>query len=153
MIVDLVRNDLSRSCVPGTVQVKELFGIYTYPFVHQMISTIQGQKHAYIDPLDALKNCFPMGSMTGAPKIAAMKIIDQMELASRGWYSGAMGYFDPHGNFDFNVAIRSYFYNKQTDYLSVWAGGAITFDSDEESEFNESLLKAKVLLELIEKNQ
>jgi para-aminobenzoate synthetase component 1 len=151
MIVDLVRNDLSRSCLPGTVKLKELFGIYTYPFVYQMISTIEGQMHPANDALDALKNCFPMGSMTGAPKIAAMKIIDQIEKSSRGWYSGAMGYIDPKGNFDFNVAIRSYFYNQKTDYLSVWAGGAITYDSDAESEYKESLLKAKVLIEQIRK--
>lgn len=151
MIVDLVRNDLSRSCLPGTVKVKELFGIYTYPFVHQMISTVQGQKKTDIDAIDALKFCFPMGSMTGAPKIAAMKIIDSLESSSRGWYSGALGYIEPNGNFDFNVAIRSYFYNQQLDYLSIWAGGAITFDSDAESEYEESLLKANALLELLQK--
>ena len=135
----------------GSVKVKELFGIYTYPFVYQMISTIEGQKRTDIDEIDALKNCFPLGSMTGAPKIAAMKIIDLLEKASRGWYAGAMGYIEPNGNFDFNVAIRSYFYNQKTDYLSVWAGGAITYDSDAESEYKESLLKAAVLLKQIEK--
>jgi para-aminobenzoate synthetase component 1 len=92
-----------------------------------------------------------MGSMTGAPKIAAMKIIDSLETSSRGWYSGALGYIEPNGNFDFNVAIRSYFYNQQLDYLSIWAGGAITFDSDAESEYEESLLKANALLELLQK--
>lgn len=146
MIVDLVRNDLARSCRTGSIRVKELFGIYTFPRVHQMISTIEGKEESGLPLLTSFKNAFPMGSMTGAPKIAAMQLIDTLEDSARGWYSGAFGYIDPKGNFDFNVVIRSYIYNAATDYLSVMAGGAITIDSDPVQEYEESMLKAEVLL-------
>lgn len=149
MIVDLVRNDLARSCETGSVQVQELFGIYSFPRVHQMISTISGTERAELPLLYAFKNAFPMGSMTGAPKIAAMQIIDRLEKIKRGWYSGAFGYIAPNGDFDFNVVIRSYVYNQRTDYLSVMAGGAITIDSEPLQEYEESLLKARFLLERI----
>jgi para-aminobenzoate synthetase component 1 len=146
MIVDLVRNDFARSCLTGSIQVKELFGIYSFPRVHQLISTIEGIENEHLTLLQSLKNAFPMGSMTGAPKIAAMKLIDELEENARGWYSGAFGYISPNGDFDFNVVIRSFVYNRKTDYLSVMAGGAITIDSDPLQEYEESLLKARYLL-------
>jgi para-aminobenzoate synthetase component 1 len=148
MIVDLVRNDLSRSCKAGTVKVEELTGIYTYPFVHQMISTVSGEIKEGVDPVDALRNCFPMGSMTGTPKIAAMKLIERFEVKSRGWYSGTTGYFMPNGDFDFNVNIRSFFYDRSQKQLFLWAGGAITIDSEDKQEFDEINLKAGALLKL-----
>src|SRR5690606_14916722 len=106
MIVDLVRNDLSRSCVAGSVKVDELCGIYSFPHVHQMISTISGDLKPEVHPVDAIKNAFPMGSMTGAPKVRAMQLIEEMENTGRGLYSGSVGYFNPEGDFDFNVVIR-----------------------------------------------
>lgn len=145
MIVDLMRNDLSRVCRQGTVGVDELFGIYSYPQVHQMISTVSGS----IDPsktfTDIIRACFPMGSMTGAPKYRVMELIDQYEKMRRGIFSGAVGYIEPGGNFDFNVVIRSLLYNAETGYLSAPAGSAITFYSDADKEWDECLLKIKGL--------
>ncbi|TAD86615.1 MAG: anthranilate synthase component I family protein, partial [Bacteroidetes bacterium] len=111
MVVDLVRNDLSRICQPGSVQVDELFGIYSYPQVHQMISTISGQLLPDLDLSHILRATFPMGSMTGAPKQRVLQLIHQYEQAHRGIFSGAVGYVQPNGNFDFNVVIRSLMYN------------------------------------------
>lgn len=149
MIVDLVRNDLGRSCLPGTVSVDELFGIYTFEQVHQMISTVSGQIKPTVHFIDALKNCFPMGSMTGAPKLRAMQLIEKYELSKRGLYSGAVGYIRPNGDFDFNVVIRSLLYNEAKEYLSFQVGGAIVFDSVAELEYEECLLKAKAILEVL----
>jgi para-aminobenzoate synthetase component 1 len=149
MIVDLVRNDLSRVCKPGTVQVDELFGIYTFPQVHHMISTISGELKPNVHPVDGIKNAFPMGSMTGAPKVRAMELIEQYERTRRGAYSGALGYFDSDGNFDFNVVIRSMLYNADSRYLSYQVGGAITYDSVPEKEYEECLLKAKGMREVL----
>ena len=129
MIVDLVRNDLGKSCEAGSVKVTELFGIYSFPTVHQMISTIEGTLQPNIHFIDALKNAFPMGSMTGAPKVRAMQLIEQYELTKRGLYSGAVGYITPESNFDFNVVIRSVLYNSKNRYLSFQVGGAIIADS------------------------
>jgi para-aminobenzoate synthetase component 1 len=149
MIVDLVRNDLTKSASPGTVEVTELFGIYTFPQVHQMISTIECEIASDLHFIDAIKNTFPMGSMTGAPKIRAMELIDRYERSKRGAYSGALGYFDPTGDFDLNVVIRSIIYDAAKAYLSFQVGGAITYASDAEKEYEECLLKASAILRTI----
>lgn len=143
MVVDLVRNDLSKICEEGTVKVDELFGIYTFPQVHQMISTVSGAMRSDLHWVDAIKATFPMGSMTGAPKKRVMELIDQYEKAKRGIYSGAVGYVKPNGDFDFNVVIRSLMYNESNKYLSYQVGGGITFYSDPELEYEECLLKAQ----------
>lgn len=142
MIADLVRNDLSRICTQGSVQVKELFGIYTYPQVHQMITTVQGNVAPDITFADVLRATFPMGSMTGAPKRKVMELIAQYESSRRGLYSGSIGYITPDNDFDFNVVIRSILYNQTAPYISCWAGSAITFYSDAAEEYEECLLKA-----------
>lgn len=149
MIVDLVRNDLARSCRPGSVEVGELFGIYPFNQVYQMISTVKGRLRPEVHPLDALRLAFPMGSMTGAPKVMAMQLIEQYERARRGLYSGAVGYLRPDGNFDFNVVIRSLLYHAGQRYLSFQVGGAIVYDSVPEREYEECLLKAKALLKVL----
>jgi para-aminobenzoate synthetase component 1 len=146
MIVDLVRNDLARVCEIGSVEVEELFGIYGFNQVFQMISTVIGELREELDALDAIKAAFPMGSMTGAPKVMSMKLIEALETRRRGLYSGAVGYFNPQGDFDFNVVIRSLLYNESTKYLSFQVGGAIVYDSDPEAEYEECLLKAKGML-------
>ncbi len=145
MIVDLVRNDLTRSCIPGTIQVDELFGIYTFPKVHHMVSTVIGQLRPEVDGIEAIRNAFPMGSMTGAPKVRVMQLTEQYEHSKRGIYSGAAGYFTPNGDFDLNVVIRSLVYNESTQYLSYHVGGAITWDSVPELEYEECLLKAATI--------
>jgi para-aminobenzoate synthetase component I len=149
MIVDLVRNDLTRSAVPGTVKVEELFGIYSFRQVHQMISTVVCEADERLSNAEILKNTFPMGSMTGAPKISAMKLIERYEKTRRGIYSGTVGYFAPTGDFDFNVVIRSILYNSENGYLSFQVGSAITSDSNPEKEYEECLLKAKAIFELL----
>jgi para-aminobenzoate synthetase component 1 len=145
MVVDLVRNDLSKICEEGTVKVDELFGIYSFPQVHQMISTVSGQLQNNIHWVDVIEATFPMGSMTGAPKKKVMELIEQYEVTKRGVFSGAIGYIDPNGDFDFNVVIRSILYNSTSHYLSFQTGGAITFYSDAEQEYEESLLKAEAI--------
>lgn len=145
MIVDLVRNDLSRTAQKGSVKVEELFGIYSFPQVHQMISTVTSLLRQDSPFTQALKEAFPMGSMTGAPKISAMQIIEELEQSKRGLYSGAVGYITPEQDFDFNVVIRSILYNEQRKTLSFMAGSAITIASDPESEYQECLLKAKAM--------
>jgi len=142
MIVDLVRNDLSRSCKPGTVIAEELFGVHTFQQVHQMISTISGELYENIDPVQAIKNAFPMGSMTGAPKIRAMELIDELEDSKRGIFSGAAGYFNADGDFDLNVIIRSIFYDQKNQKISFQVGSAITYESDAEKEYEECMVKA-----------
>lgn len=142
MIVDLVRNDLARSCMKGSVTVDELFGIYSFPQVHQMISTVSGKLEKAGLFKDAILNSFPMGSMTGAPKIKVMQLIDAYEQSCRELFSGTVGYIDPAANFDFNVVIRSLFYNATSSYLSYHTGGAITYDSSPEGEWEEMRLKA-----------
>jgi len=150
MIVDLVRNDLARSSKPGTTHVEEIFGVYSLSKVHQMISTISSELKPEVDLIAAIKNAFPMGSMTGAPKIKAMELIEQLEETKRGVYSGAFGYIDPDFNFDFNVVIRSIVYNKANGYLSFQAGSAITYDSIPEKEYEECLLKAEAIKRILE---
>jgi para-aminobenzoate synthetase component I len=150
MIVDLVRNDLSPSSIPGSVRVDELFGIYTFPTVHQMISTVFAEVKPGMDAVDIIKHAFPMGSMTGAPKIMAMQLIEQYENTKRGVYSGAIGYFSPDGDFDFNVVIRTMLYDATRKYLSYQAGGAITYDSKANDEWEECNLKATQFLALFD---
>ena len=145
MIVDLVRNDLSKVAQKGSVRVDELFGLHTFKQVHQMISTISADLHPEKSSIDAIKASFPMGSMTGAPKLRAMTLIEKYERSKRGLYSGAIGYFEPNGDFDFNVVIRTILYNAATQYVSYSVGSAITSGSDAELEYEECLLKADAL--------
>ncbi len=145
MVVDLVRNDLSRICKEGTVEVDELFGIYTFPQVHQMISTIKGIIKDDTLFSEIIKASFPMGSMTGAPKKRVMELIQQYEVGIRGIYSGAVGYIDPHQNFDFNVVIRSLLYNSSNKFLSYWVGSGITGYSNPGEEYEECILKAAAM--------
>ncbi|WP_418638938.1 anthranilate synthase component I family protein [Winogradskyella sp.] len=150
MIVDLVRNDLSHTACKGSVEVKELCKVYSFLQVHQMISTIQSKVQPETNPVDIIKTTFPMGSMTGAPKISAMKIIENLEETKRGLYSGSVGYFAPNGDFDFNVIIRSILYNETKKYISYSVGGAITAKSDPLKEYEECLIKAKAMREALE---
>ncbi|MBL7702555.1 MAG: anthranilate synthase component I family protein [Ferruginibacter sp.] len=150
MVVDLVRNDLSRICKPGSVQVDELFGIYSFPQVHQMISTISGEVEEGRQWIDCVQATFPMGSMTGAPKKKVMELIEQYEQTRRGLFSGAIGYVKPGGDFDFNVVIRSMLYNQADQYLSFQTGGGITYNSNPELEYAESLLKASAMMKVLE---
>lgn len=146
MITDLVRNDLSRVAERKSVEVEELCGIYTFETVHQMISSIGADLRKDCDGIDALEATFPMGSMTGAPKISAMQFIEQFETRRRGLYSGAFGYFKPDGDFDFNVVIRSLTYRPSKGLLTFQVGSAITSLSDAAQEYAECLLKADALL-------
>ncbi len=150
MIADLVRNDLSKSALKGTVQVEELCKVYSYKQVHQMISTITSKVSEGKKPLELIKETFPMGSMTGAPKISAMKIIEGLEETKRGLYSGSVGYFAPNGDFDFNVVIRSILYDALKEYVSFSVGSAITSKSISEKEYQECLLKAKAMRSVLE---
>lgn len=150
MIVDLVRNDLSKTATKGSVAVEELCKIYTFDQVHQMISTVTSEVKPETHPVDILKSTFPMGSMTGAPKISAMKIIEKLEATKRGLYSGAIGYFTPENDFDFNVVIRTILYNATQKYVSYSVGGAITAKSDPLKEYEECLVKAKAMRTVLE---
>lgn len=150
MIVDLVRNDLSKTAMKGSVIVEELCKVYTFDQVHQMISTVTSKVVDGIHPVDIIKTTFPMGSMTGAPKISAMHIIETLEETKRGLYSGAVGYFTPDDDFDFNVVIRSILYNDSEQYVSYSVGGAITAKSDPLKEYEECLIKAKAMREVLE---
>jgi len=149
MIVDLVRNDLSRTAKKNSVKVEELFGIYSFKNVHQMVSTASSELRNDVHFVDAIKSAFPMGSMTGAPKVSAMNLIEKYEVTKRGLFSGAVGYITPEKNFDFNVVIRSIQYNADKKYLSFMVGSAITIDSDPEKEYEECMLKAKSLIEAL----
>ena len=151
MIVDLVRNDLSHTATRGSVQVEELCYIYTFKQVHQMISTIVSEVENSTSPIEILRTTFPMGSMTGAPKISAMQIIEELEETKRGLYSGAVGYFNPTGDFDFNVVIRSILYNAQNQYLSFSVGSAITSQAIPKNEYEECLLKAQAMFQVLKK--
>jgi para-aminobenzoate synthetase component 1 len=152
MVVDLVRNDLSRICEKGSVQVSELFGIYSFPQVHQMISTVTGTLSSNTIFSEILEASFPMGSMTGAPKKSVMETIDALEPTKRGLYSGTVGYFNPAGDFDFNVVIRSIFFNSDTKKASYAVGGGITIYSDPEKEYEECLLKAAAIKKVLSGN-
>jgi len=145
MVVDLVRNDLARVCKEGTVKVDELFGIYSFPQVHQMISTVSGEVKEEITFTEIIRATFPMGSMTGAPKRKVMQLIDKYERSNRGIFSGAVGYVTPENDFDFNVVIRSIMFNASEKYVSFMAGSGITFYSDAEKEFEECLMKVEAM--------
>jgi len=145
MIVDLVRNDLSKSSKKGSVRVEELCKVYTFKQVHQLISTVVSEVKDEVHPVDIIKDTFPMGSMTGAPKLSAMQIMEELEETKRGLYSGTVGYFTPEGDFDFNVVIRSILYNALKRYVSLSVGSAITAKSNPEKEYEECLLKAKAM--------
>ncbi|MFD0993516.1 aminodeoxychorismate synthase component I [Tenacibaculum geojense] len=152
MIVDLVRNDLSRTAKKGSVKVEELCKVYPFKQVHQMISTVVSEIENTTHPVDVIKDTFPMGSMTGAPKVSAMQIIENLEETKRGLYSGTVGYFTPDNNFDFNVIIRSILYNSEQKYVSYSVGGAITAKSTPDKEYEECLLKAKAMKQVLLKN-
>jgi para-aminobenzoate synthetase component 1 len=147
MIVDLVRNDLSRIALKDSVKVDELCAIYSFETVHQMISSISCEISQNVSFTDVLKATFPMGSMTGAPKIRAMELIEAHESFKRGLYSGSIGYISPNGDFDFNVVIRTLLYNNKEKYLSCSVGGAITIQSDPEKEYAECMFKVKRILD------
>ncbi len=149
MVVDLVRNDLSKIAVEGSVQVDELFGVYSFPNVHQMISTVSGKIKSNVSFADVLKSTFPMGSMTGAPKRRVMELIEKYERTKRGIFSGTIGYISPQKDYDFNVVIRSIMYNKESNYISYQTGSAITFYSDPKAEYEECLLKAEAIKDVL----
>jgi len=150
MIVDLVRNDLSKIAKKGSVNVTELCEVHSFRQVHHMISTVEAEALSTLNPIDIIAATFPMGSMTGAPKISAMKIIEALEESKRGVYSGAVGYFSPEGDFDFNVVIRSILYNAYNSYVSFSVGSAITSKSIPEKEYEECLVKAKAMRSVLE---
>lgn len=145
MIVDLVRNDLTQSAIPGSIEVEELFGIYTFKTVHQMISTVIARAAEHMTETEIIRHAFPMGSMTGAPKIRAMQLIEELETSRRGVFSGAIGYFAPDLHFDFNVVIRTILYDQNKRKISIHSGGAITIDSDPEQEWAEMQLKSNAM--------
>lgn len=149
MITDLVRNDLSRTAQRKSVEVLELCKVYSFEQVHQMISTITSNLDSQYSIIESIKYSFPMGSMTGAPKFSAMNICEELEESKRGLYSGAIGYFTPNGDFDFNVVIRSILYNQTNQYVSFSVGSAITSQSIPEKEYEECLLKAKAMCEVL----
>jgi para-aminobenzoate synthetase component 1 len=150
MIVDLVRNDLAKICTQGSVSVKEFLKVYTFPQVHQMISTVAGNLKENISIADVFYATFPMGSMTGAPKKKVMELIEKYEKTRRGLFSGTLGYINPEGDFDFNVVIRSILYNQSNSYVSIQAGSAITFKSDPKNEYEECLLKITAMKKALE---
>lgn len=147
MIVDLERNDLSKVCKPYSVKVTELFKLEEYSTVFHLVSTIEGELMDEVDAVDCIKACFPGGSITGAPKIRAMEIIDELEKLKRGIYTGSIGYFGFDGNADFNIVIRTIVKIREDVYFGV--GGGITWDSIEEDEYRETLDKAKALIKVI----
>jgi len=143
MIVDLMRNDLTRSAKLGSINVENLFEVMTYKGFHTLVSTVSATLRKGVSAVAAIKNAFPIGSMTGAPKVKACEKIEEYENTKRGVYAGAIGYFNPNGDFDFNVVIRSLLYNTKSKYLSFHTGGAIVYDSTAQAEFEETELKAE----------
>ncbi|TVP46385.1 MAG: anthranilate synthase component I family protein [Mongoliibacter sp.] len=150
MIVDLMRNDMSKISEIGSVSVEELFGIYSFPRVHQMISTVTSKIQENLGLLELIHATFPMGSMTGAPKIKCMELIEKYENFKRGWFSGSFGVFNANGDFDLNVVIRSIVYDKEMGKGYFAVGSAITYDADPAYEYQECLLKASAILEILE---
>jgi para-aminobenzoate synthetase component 1 len=148
MIVDLLRNDLGKCCAPGSVRVTKLFDVESYASVHQLVSTVEGRlapgKHA----LDLLAACFPGGSITGAPKVAAMQIIEELEPQRRSVYCGCIGYVGYDGNMDTNIAIRTLV--QHGEHVYTWAGGGVVADSEVNAEYQESLDKAAALLAVLD---
>jgi para-aminobenzoate synthetase component 1 len=147
MIVDLLRNDLGKSCVPGSVRVPKLFEVESFANVHHLVSTVEGKLAEGRDALDVLRDCFPGGSVTGAPKLRAMQIIEQLEPDRRGIYCGAIGYVGFDGNMDTNIVIRTLVYSDNE--IRCWAGGGIVADSDVAAEYQETLDKAAGMLKLL----
>ncbi|NQZ45824.1 MAG: chorismate-binding protein [Flavobacteriaceae bacterium] len=150
MITDLVRNDLSKHAQKGSVTVEELCKVYSFKQVHQLISTISCSVATEIDSVQLIKSTFPMGSMTGAPKLSAMRLIEKFERTKRGVYSGALGYFTPEDDFDYSVVIRSILYDAESGFLSFSVGSAITAKSKAANEYEECLLKAKAMRKVLE---
>ncbi|WP_236059609.1 anthranilate synthase component I family protein [Chitinophaga rhizophila] len=150
MVVDLVRNDLSQTAQRGSVEVSELFGIYSFAQVHHMISTVKAIPAPGVPFTAVISQAFPMGSMTGAPKLSVLQLIEQYERSRRGLFSGALGYITPEGDFDFNVVIRSILYNAGRQYLSFTTGSAITYYADPVKEWEECLLKAEAMRKILE---
>ena len=146
MIVDLVRNDLSKIAAKGSVKVTELFGAYAFQNVNQLISTVEAELRKGVTNWEIIAACFPMGSMTGAPKVNAMELAERFEKVAREVYSGSVGYITPEGDFDFNVVIRSIALNRKKGVATLHVGGAITILSDAEQEYQECLLKAESVL-------
>lgn len=149
MITDLVRNDLSKVSQTGSVEVNELFGIYPLPRIFQMISTVSSLLADNVDLSKIIRAAFPMGSMTGAPKIRTMEIIEELESFKRGWFSGAFGVIEENGDFDFSVIIRSIIADMKAKKLYFGVGSAITYDADAAQEYNECSLKAQAILEVL----
>ena len=147
MIVDLMRNDLGKICRPSTIKVSQLCGVESFTNVHHLVSVIEGELSLDSSILDIIPACFPGGSITGAPKIRAMQVIEELEGNNRGIYCGSIGYFGFNGNVDLSIAIRTLV--SDGDTLSFQVGGAITLDSDPEAEYNETLVKGQKLIEAI----
>ena len=150
MIVDLTRNDLNRVCQSGSVEVSELFGVHTFPQLHHMVSTISGTVEQGVTFSEILQATFPPGSMTGAPKHRVCQWIDRLERSARGIYAGSIGYLDDQGDFDLSVVIRTLVYDNESGHICYNVGGAVTWDSEPEAEYEESLLKAKAIRALFE---
>jgi para-aminobenzoate synthetase component 1 len=148
MIVDLLRNDLGRVCRPGSVCVPSLFTLESFSNVHHLVSTVTGQLNDKQDAISLLRACFPGGSITGAPKIRAMQIIEELEPQRRGLYCGSIGYIGYDGRMDVNIAIRTLIYNQ--GQIRCWAGGGIVFDSTESAEYQETFDKANAMLSLLQ---
>ncbi|MBT3813137.1 MAG: aminodeoxychorismate synthase component I [Gammaproteobacteria bacterium] len=151
MIVDLLRNDISKNCLPGSVKVPKLFAVESYATVHHLVSTVSGHLAADSHALDLLRSCFPGGSITGAPKIRAMEIIEELEPHRRGIYCGSIAYIGFDGNMDSNITIRTLVHSDQS--IRFWAGGGIVNDSEAEAEYQESFDKAAVILHLLQQLQ
>lgn len=149
MVVDLVRNDLSRTALKGSVKVEELFGVYPFSGVYQMVSTVTSETDQGTSFEKLLRTTFPMGSMTGAPKISAMQLAEKHENFARNWYSGALGYIEPSNNFDFSVVIRSILFDSVSGVVRIPVGSAITQNAQADDEYNECMLKVERILKCI----
>lgn len=149
MALDVMRHDLSRIAASGSVRVSELCAVRSYPRVHQLVSTVEADLREGLDPLDVLRATFPMASMTGAPKLRAMQLIDEAEQGPRGLFSGSLGFFAPDGTGDFNVVIRTLLFDAKTTELSLTTGSAITALCDPEQEFEECEVKARSVIDAL----